>query len=172
MSAADETMRNNFNEEIRSTFCDADVDGDGLLNREEFEQCIILADKYAQRAGHDSRIVTKGWYDMYFEGFNGYNQSVEGVSYEEYKLILGIVTLKSTYRLERMFRDTLKKKDAAAALSDLMADSAREEEKKDKVKRRKLAKKQRAKMQKLAKKQGKTIQEMEQTLADQKLQER
>ena len=69
-------------------FREADLDEDGLLNREEFKDYFKYANRQQKKWGQPARQVSPEWYDMYYEAINARCPDYEGCSETDLRTIL------------------------------------------------------------------------------------
>ena len=66
--------------EIDENFTTADVNSDGLLNKEEFKAFVVAMNQCGVAKGLKNRDTTDEWLNMVYPAFNGYNVGVDGVT--------------------------------------------------------------------------------------------
>ena len=71
---------------LKDAFNNADQDGDGRLNRREFEAFYSLLIQSLKRSnGFAGELdINEHFYNNYYAGCNEYEPSTEGVSFEEF----------------------------------------------------------------------------------------
>ena len=162
--------RNGKGPNLRQAFKNADQDGDGRLNRPEFEAFygyLINSLKKSQEFVGGCNIC-EHFYNAYYAGCNAYEPSAEGFSWEEYQRIETEVRYnynenERVWNVDvslRVFAEKLNQLDSTANAKQLLDELSMEEEKKTKTKNRKQAKKEKAKLRKLAKQRGTTVEEI------------
>ena len=67
-------------ESVNEAFIASDVNGDGLLDRDEFKSFTIRMDARGVEKGLKHREITEDWIDMVYRCFNGYTRGRDGVS--------------------------------------------------------------------------------------------
>ena len=66
----------------------SDIDEDGLLNRQEFEEYFKFANRQQKKWGQAARQCSPEWYDMYYDAINARCSDYEGCSETDLTTIL------------------------------------------------------------------------------------
>ena len=84
----DEKMKANVYSERCKMFHAADVDGDGFLNRQEFEDFFKAVHVWQKKWGCAEREYSPEWYNMYYEAINERCDHYEGCTQKDIEKIL------------------------------------------------------------------------------------
>ena len=158
----------NFSGVQEQVFKAADLDGDGRLNRGEYER---FYSSWIQRfVGNIPNLGQPEngdeFYERHYELLNQYDTSTEGIDWYDFVLISHEIKSQDFKESIRRFGVKLEQQDQASAaengLNQLLDELDIEEEKNQRAKNRKQAKKERARLRKAAKKQGTTVEALQQ----------